>query len=78
MLPVPFFFASYLVEYLAIQDRIGEPDGDRPNLGYPRVRIAVRYANLITYGIMFLSTTIWLVLGLPHHELFQDGLDSAP
>lgn len=67
VLLVPFFFASYLVEYLVIRDRIGKPEGDRPNLGYPRVRIAVRNANLITYGIMFLSTTIWLVRELPHH-----------
>jgi hypothetical protein len=67
VLLVPFFFASYGIEYLVIKFMVGMPEGGPPNLAYPRVRIAVRNANLITYGAMFLATAVWLVTQLPHH-----------
>ena len=64
---IPFFFASYGIEYAVVAWMVGMPEGGPPNLVYPRVRIAVRNANLITYGLMFLGTSIWLILTLPHH-----------
>ncbi|MFZ0739398.1 MAG: hypothetical protein WBL70_08800 [Candidatus Acidiferrales bacterium] len=67
VLLVPFFFASYWVEYFVIKRMVGMPEGGPPNLAYPRVRIAVRNANLITYGAMFLATTVWLLVELPRH-----------
>jgi len=67
ILLVPFFFASYGIEYLVIKQMVGVPEGGPPNLTYPRVRVAVRNANLITYGAMFLATSVWLILTLPRH-----------
>lgn len=67
ILLVPFFFASYGIEYLVIKQMVGVPEGGPLNLTYPRVRIAVRNANLITYGAMFLATSVWLILTLPRH-----------
>jgi hypothetical protein len=61
---VPFFFASYGIEYLVMKFMVEMPEGP-PNLAYPRVRIAVRNANLITYGAMFVATSVWLVFSLP-------------
>jgi hypothetical protein len=67
ILLVPFFFASYCVEYFVIKWMVGMPAGGPPNVAYSRVRIAVRNANLITYGAMFLATTVWLLVELPRH-----------
>lgn len=63
---VPFFFASYGIEYLVLHHMIGMPEGGSPNLTYPRVRIAVRNANLVTYGAIFLFVSVWLITLLPH------------
>jgi hypothetical protein len=71
VLLVPFFFASYGVEYFIVGFMVGMPEGGPPNLAYPRVRIAVRNANLITYGAMFVGTTVWLVMSLPRHNPFR-------
>jgi hypothetical protein len=67
VLLIPFFFASYGMEYLVIKFMVGMPEGGPPNLAYPRVRIAVRNANLISYGAMFVATAVWLLVSLPHH-----------
>jgi hypothetical protein len=67
VLLVPFFFASYWVEYFVIKWMVGMPEGGPANVAYPRVRIAVRNANPITYGAMFLATTVWLLFDLPRH-----------
>jgi hypothetical protein len=66
VLLVPFFFASYGLEYLVMAYMIGMPEGGPENLAYPRVKRAVRNANLVTYGTMFIGTTIWLFMSLPH------------
>jgi hypothetical protein len=66
VLLVPFFFASYGIEYRVIKSMVGMPEGGPPNLAYSRVRIAVRNANLITYGAMFVATSVWLVFSLLH------------
>jgi hypothetical protein len=55
------------MEYLVIKFMVGMPEGGPPNLAYPRVRIAVRNANLISYGAMFVATAVWLLVSLPHH-----------
>ena len=60
ILLVPFFFASYAIEYRVIKSVVGMPEGS-PNRAYPRVRIAVRNANLVTYGAMFAAPSVWLV-----------------
>ena len=62
----PFFFASYWIEYFVVRRMIGKADGEPPNLAYPRVKIAVRNANLVTYGVMFLATCVWLAISLRH------------
>ena len=64
---VPFFLASYAIEYAVVAWMVGMPEGGPPNVTYPRVRIAVRNANLVTYGLMFLGTSIWLIVTLPRH-----------
>ena len=61
VLLVPFFFASYGIEYLVMAYMIGMPSGGPENLAYPRIRTAVRNANLVTYGAMFIAASIWLV-----------------
>lgn len=67
VLLVPFFFASYGLEYLVMRFMVGMPDGGPPKLAYPNVRVSVRNANLITYGAMFLATSVWLLLSLRNH-----------
>lgn len=66
ILLIPFFFASYWIEYLVVRKIVGAPDGEPSNLAYACVRTAVRNANLVTYGIMFLATSVWLALSLRH------------
>ncbi|HXX14402.1 MAG TPA: hypothetical protein VEJ47_05815 [Candidatus Eremiobacteraceae bacterium] len=68
VLLVPFFLVSYGIEYLVLGLMVGMPEGGPPNLAYDKVRLAVRNANLVTYGVMFLATSIWLVFSLPHHS----------
>ena len=63
---IPFYFASYGIEYFIVAWIVGMPQGGPPNLAYPRVRITVRNANLVTYGLMFLATSVWLIFTLPH------------
>jgi len=58
---VPFFFASYAIEYIVVNYMVGMPEGGLPSLASRRVRIAVRNANLVTYGAMFVATSAWLV-----------------
>lgn len=60
VLLIPFFFASYWIEYLVVRRMVGRPDGEDPNLSYPRIRTAVRNANLVTYAVMFLAVSVWL------------------
>jgi hypothetical protein len=67
VLLVPFFFASYGIEYLVMRFMVGMPEGGPPNVAYPRIRIAVRNANLITYGAMFVASGVWLVISFRHH-----------
>jgi len=62
VLLIPFFFASYWIEYLVVRKMVGTPDGEPSSHAFARVRTAVRNANLITYGIMFLATSVWLAL----------------
>jgi hypothetical protein len=67
VLLVPFFLASYVIEYRVMKFMVGMPEDGPPNLAYSRVRIAVRDANLVTYGAMFVATVLWLVFSLSKH-----------
>lgn len=64
---VPFFFVSYGIEYLVVNFMVRMPEGGPPRLAHSKVRIAVRNANLVTYGAMFVGTTVWLLVSLPRH-----------
>jgi hypothetical protein len=64
MLLVPFFFASWGIEYLVFNYMLGRPDGDPSDRTSSRIRVAVRNANLITYGLMVVGTSIWLIIAL--------------
>jgi len=64
ILLIPFFFASYWIEYFVVRKMVGTPDEQPSNLAYARVRKAVRNANLVTYGIMFIATSVWLGISL--------------
>jgi len=66
VLLIPFCYASYVSEYLIMAFMVGVPD-EIPHRAYPRVRRAVRNANLVTYGTMFIATAIWLLVSLPQH-----------
>ena len=66
VLLVPFFFASYLIEYRVIRWMASRPGSGLASLEPPPVRGAVRNANLLTYAAMFLATSLWLILSLPH------------
>lgn len=68
VLLVPFFFASYGVEYAIINHMLGMPEGDPSNLTSRRIRAAVRNSNLVTYGIMAAATSILLIVSLLHHR----------
>jgi hypothetical protein len=62
---VPFFLASYATEYFVIRfisERVGS---EWENIPPKTLRLSVRNANLVTYGLMFMGTTIWLIVSLP-------------
>jgi hypothetical protein len=67
VLLVPFFFASYGIEYLVVKFMVGIPEGGPPNLSYAKVRTAVRNANVVTYGAMFVAASVWLFFSLQRH-----------
>jgi hypothetical protein len=67
VLLMPFFFASYWIENLVVRRMVGMPGGEPSNLAYPRVKAAVRNANLVTYGAMFVATSVWLAVLLRRH-----------
>jgi hypothetical protein len=68
VLLVPFFFASYGVEYLVIKQMLGMPEGNPSNLTSRRIRVAVRNSNLVTYAIMATATVVLLIITLLHHH----------
>ena len=53
VLLVPFFFVSWWIEYLISKNILSGSDAKA-------VKLAVRNANLITYGLMALCLLIWL------------------
>jgi hypothetical protein len=67
VLLVPFFLASFLIEYLVVAYMFGMPGGEPPNLGYGHIRSAVRNANLVTYGAVFVATAVWLMASFRGH-----------
>ena len=65
VLLIPFFFISYLIEYFIVVCVLDIPH-EVTHPAYTRVRRAVRNANLTTYGAMFISTVVWLLVSLAH------------
>jgi hypothetical protein len=63
---VPFFFASYSIEGTVARIMAETPDSGLQDIPYPGLRLAVRNANLITYGFMIVATSMWLVIALRH------------
>jgi hypothetical protein len=61
VLLVPFFFASYGVEYVVIKHMLGMPEGGTSRLSSQRIRTAVRNSNLVTYGIMAFVTSVLMI-----------------
>jgi hypothetical protein len=64
VLLIPFFFASYAVEYRVIRSMLVEPAGNPSNQTRVQVRTAVRNANLVTYAILGIATSVWLAISL--------------
>ncbi|HKO05333.1 MAG TPA: hypothetical protein VJW51_11320 [Candidatus Acidoferrales bacterium] len=62
VLLVPFFFASYWVEYQVMKRILDRRKGQPPDFTYGAMRIAVRNANLVTYGAMFAGVAVWLIV----------------
>lgn len=57
VLLVPFFFVSWWIEYLISKRMLRESDRKS-------VKLAVRNANLLTYGLMALCLLIWLIISV--------------
>jgi hypothetical protein len=68
ILLIPFFFASYGVEYLIINHMLGMPEGDPSNLTSRRIRVAVRNSNLWTYAIMAIAAGVMVIVLLLYHD----------
>jgi hypothetical protein len=66
ILLIPFFFASYGVEYTVVRLMMRNDDVSEAEL--LDVRIAVRNANLATYTAMFAGTSVWLVWSYLHRS----------
>src|SRR5579859_2134827 len=63
VLLVPFYFVSLLIERAMIQHMIAADEPNVPiedQIPASTVRAAVRDANLLSYGILFLLTSVWL------------------
>ena len=65
VLLVPFYLVSWAIEYLILNQMLSMPEDNPSGLSSHRIRLAVRDANLATYGLMFAATTAWLLLALP-------------
>jgi hypothetical protein len=61
---VPFFLASYGVEYWAVRFMMRHEELSEAALR--DVQIAVRNANLVSYTALFVGTSVWLVWSYLH------------
>jgi hypothetical protein len=66
VLLIPFFFASYGVEYVVVHLMMRKEDLSEAALR--DVRIAVRNANLVSYALLFIGTSVWLVWAYLHRQ----------
>jgi hypothetical protein len=66
VLLIPFFFASYGVEYVVVRLMMRKEDLSEAALR--DVRIAVRNANLVSYALLFIGTSVWLVWAYLHRQ----------
>lgn len=67
VLLIPFFFASYGVEYTVV--RLLMRNDDLSEAALRDVRIAVRNANLVTYALLFVGTSVWLAWAYAHRHI---------
>ena len=63
VLLIPFYLASYGVEYLVVRILINQ---EEPHHADRDVRVAVRNANLVSYAALFTGTSFWLVWSYLH------------
>jgi|SRR5579863_37972 len=64
VLLVPTFFISVWIETLIMCRMLGTSEDITSNLAGDRIRVAVRNANLVTYGLLITGSTIWLLVSL--------------
>jgi hypothetical protein len=64
VLLVPTFFLSVWIETFVVDQMLSMPEGDPSKLTSSRIRVAVRNANLVTYGLLTIGTISWLLVTL--------------
>ena len=64
VLLVPTFVLSVWIETFVVDHMLNMPEGDSSNLTSSRIRMAVRNANLVSYGLLTFATTSWLLITL--------------
>ncbi len=65
---VPTFFMSVWIETFIIDHMLSTSVVDPSSLSSSRIRLAVRNANLVTYGMMVVGSAAWLVISLVIHR----------
>ena len=63
---VPAFFASVTIETFVMRRMLGVSEDD--TRAQSRLQVAVRNANLVTYGLLAAGTSIWLLFSLIRHQ----------
>jgi len=66
VLLIPTFFLSVWIEAFVVRRMLGVPEED--SIGYSRIRVAIRNANLVTYGLLVFGTSLWLLVSLVRHR----------
>ncbi len=62
---IPFFFATYFIEYVVVRDKLAtEAAGDDIGAAEQRVLRAVRNANLLSYGLIAVLLVGSLILNI--------------
>ncbi len=68
VLLLPTFFISVLIETSVIGRMVGTLEDGTSNLSSDRIRIAVRNANLVSYSLLVIGSTAWLLVSLVAHQ----------
>jgi len=67
VLLLPTFFVSVVIETFVIGRMLGTAEEDPSNLSSDRIGIAVRNANIATYGLLIVGSAVWLLVSLVRH-----------